>query len=109
MSGMRACAARAAEGQRQFHPRTMKSLRKTLPLAFSLILAAPTAILEAQSPKQQAAPAVTSPQSTTSPQSEAQTKIIKNVNYVVLPVTVKDGARRLVPDLRKDDFRVLDE
>lgn len=87
----------------------MKSLRKTISFAGSLILAAPTAILEAQSPRQQAAPAVTSLQSATSPQSEAQAKIIKNVNYVVLPVTVKDGAGRLVPDLQRDEFRVLDD
>lgn len=66
-------------------------------------------MLEAQSPKQQAAPAATNSQSPTSPQSEAQAKIIKNVNYVVLPVTVKDGAGRLVPDLQKDEFRVLDD
>jgi Ca-activated chloride channel homolog len=87
----------------------MKSLRKTASFACSLMLAAPTAILEAQSPQQQAAPAVTSSQSTASPQSEAQAKIIKNVNYVVLPVTVKDGRGRLVPDLQRDDFRVLDD
>jgi Ca-activated chloride channel family protein len=87
----------------------MKSLRKIISFAGSLILAAPTALLEAQSPQQQAAPAATSSQSTTSPQSEAQAKIIKNVNYVVLPVTVKDGAGRLVPDLQRDEFRVLDD
>jgi Ca-activated chloride channel homolog len=87
----------------------MKSLPKTISFACSLILAEPTAILEAQSRQQQAAPIAPSSQSTASPQSEAQAKIIKNVNYVVLPVTVKDGAGRLVPDLQKDDFRVLDD
>lgn len=42
-------------------------------------------------------------------QTETQAKIIKNVNLVVLPVTVKDGAGRLVPDLTQDEFRVFDD
>jgi len=87
----------------------MKSLRKTITLACSLILASPSAILEAQSPREQDAPSSAQQQATTPPQSDAQAKIIKNVNYVVLPVTAKDGAGRLVPDLRRDDFRVLDD
>jgi Ca-activated chloride channel family protein len=87
----------------------MKSLRKTISLACSLIFATPLAILEAQSPQQQGAPSSARQQPAAPPQSDAQAKIIKNVNYVVLPVTVKDGAGRLVPDLQKDDFRVLDD
>jgi Ca-activated chloride channel family protein len=87
----------------------MKSLRKTIAMACSLILAAPLAILEAQSPRQQGAPSSARQQSAASPQSDAQAKIIKNVNYVVLPITVKDGAGRLVPDLQRDEFRVLDD
>jgi VWFA-related protein len=31
------------------------------------------------------------------------------VNQVVVPVTVKDGAGRLVPDLRRDEFRILED
>jgi Ca-activated chloride channel homolog len=31
------------------------------------------------------------------------------VNQVVVPVTVKDGGGRLVPDLRKEDFRILED
>jgi len=42
-------------------------------------------------------------------QTETQAKIIKNVELVVLPVTVKDGDGRLVADLRRDEFRVLDD
>jgi len=34
---------------------------------------------------------------------------VKNVELVVLPVTVKDGEGRLVPDLRRDEFEVLDD
>lgn len=31
------------------------------------------------------------------------------VEQVILPVTVKDGAGRLVPDLRKDEFRIFED
>src|SRR5207237_5385578 len=31
------------------------------------------------------------------------------VNQVIVPVTVKDGAGRLVPDLRRDEFRVFED
>src|SRR5207302_11103322 len=31
------------------------------------------------------------------------------VNQVIVPVTVKDGSGRLVPDLRKDEFRILED
>jgi VWFA-related protein len=41
--------------------------------------------------------------------SEARAKITVNTNLVVLPVTVKDGAGRLVPDLGKDEFRVFED
>lgn len=41
--------------------------------------------------------------------SEARAKITVNANLVVLPVTVKDGSGRLVPDLGRDEFRVFDD
>jgi VWFA-related protein len=41
--------------------------------------------------------------------SEARAKITVNANLVVLPVTVKDRSGRLVPDLGKDEFRVLED
>lgn len=41
--------------------------------------------------------------------NDAQSIIKVNVNYVVLPVTVKDSSGRLVADLTKDEFRVLDD
>jgi len=43
------------------------------------------------------------------PLSEAQTKIMVNSSLVVLPVTVKDGGGRLVPDLQRNDFRILED
>ena len=36
-------------------------------------------------------------------------KIVRNVNYVVVPVTVKDGAGHLVDGLRPKDFTVLED
>jgi len=42
-------------------------------------------------------------------QSDSQTTLKFSVNYVFLPVTVKDGGGRLVPDLTRNEFRVLDD
>src|SRR5215470_1894122 len=55
-------------------------------------------------PKQQPGQAVPAQQPT-----DAQSIIKVNVNYVVLPVTVKDSTGRLVADLSKEEFRVLDD
>lgn len=41
--------------------------------------------------------------------NSGQVKIRIPVNQVIVPVTVKDGAGRLVPDLRKEEFRLLED
>jgi Ca-activated chloride channel family protein len=41
--------------------------------------------------------------------SDSQTTLKFNVSYVFLPVTVKDSAGRLVADLNKEEFRILDD
>ncbi len=41
--------------------------------------------------------------------SDNQGTLRVNVNLVILPVTVKDGAGRLVPDLTRNEFRILDD
>jgi len=41
--------------------------------------------------------------------SDSQNTLKFSVNYVFLPVTVKDGAGRLVADLQHNEFRVLDD
>lgn len=41
--------------------------------------------------------------------SDNQGTLRVNVNLVILPVTVKDSAGRLVPDLTRSDFRILDD
>src|ERR1700751_4185648 len=43
------------------------------------------------------------------PPSDARAKISVNSNLVILPVTVKDRAGNLVPDLRRDEFRVFED
>ena len=73
--------------------------------------AAEQALLNAQEPpsapvpKQNPGP----PPATQQGQTDTQARIVKNVNLVVLPVTVKDDQGRLVPDLVQDDFRVFDD
>lgn len=42
-------------------------------------------------------------------QSDNQGTLRVNVNLVILPVTVKDGAGRLVADLTRSEFRILDD
>ena len=45
-----------------------------------------------------------------SPQAAGpQAKITVNATTVVLPVTVKDKSGRLIPDIRKDEFRVFED
>jgi VWFA-related protein len=95
----------------------MKSLRKTALLilvlalpGFALFLAAQTAQQPASSGATQSAPAQPAPRSASAvPQSEAQSKISVNSNLVILPVTVKDRSGNLVPDLRRDEFRVFED
>jgi Ca-activated chloride channel family protein len=41
--------------------------------------------------------------------SDSQTTLKFAVNYVFLPVTVKDSSGRLIADLTRDEFRILDD
>jgi Ca-activated chloride channel homolog len=97
----------------------MKSLRKiVLGTSVTLILA-PLVYVAAQSP-QPSAPAGSSTQ-TPAPSSpaarpaaagslsDAQARITVNSNLVILPVTVKDRTGELVPDLRRDEFRIFED
>jgi VWFA-related protein len=42
-------------------------------------------------------------------QQKVPGRIVKNVTRVIVPVSVKDGAGQLVPDLRRNDFRILED
>ena len=88
----------------------MKSLRKTMLIAAALLSAALGARLTAQQPAQSpgSAPAAQDAQ-TAAQQGSGQVRIRVPVNQVLIPVTVKDGSGRLVPDLRQDEFRVFED
>jgi len=106
----------------------MKSPRKTqfswsLPAAAVLALAFSVASLLAQDPPPAPVPKVHPPPVSQSPAarapqdtpshtptpSDSQGTLRVNVNLVILPVTVKDGAGRLVADLTRNEFRILDD
>jgi VWFA-related protein len=57
-------------------------------------------------PKQDSAPPATGDLPI---ETDLQARIVKNVELVVVPVTVKDSEGRLVPGLTRDDFRILDD
>ncbi len=88
----------------------MKSLRKTALLAATVLLSACFAELQAHRPQDGAGSVSTAQDAPSSPQqSGAQTRIRIPVNQVIVPVTVKDGAGKLVPDLRRDEFRIFED
>jgi VWFA-related protein len=87
----------------------MKSLRKTfLPACFALV-ALSLFQLSARTRQQGYGAAAPAQNPQASPQQEQQPRLIFNVNQVVVPVIVKDSAGRLVPDLRKEEFRILED
>src|SRR5882672_12517841 len=89
----------------------MKSLRKTILIAAALFPAILGTELTAQQPPPSPAPAQSAPQQDPQPpqQVDGQARIRVPVNLVVVPVIVKDGAGRIVADLRRDEFRILED
>jgi len=123
-------AAKRHPGRAKFGWENMKSPRKTeilksvSALLAAVVLMAGPRILVAQDPPPAPVPKVSPPpisqspavadaQQTTPPTiqalSDSQTTLKVNVNLVILPVTVKDAAGRLVPDLTRTEFRILDD
>jgi len=88
---------------------TMNCLRKTVFLAACLLGLLPPALFAQDSaPAKPAQPATE--QEPTSPKQQPTGPIIHAVTTtVVVPVTVKDHDGNLVPDLRKDEFRVFED
>jgi Ca-activated chloride channel family protein len=96
----------------------MKSLRKII-VAAIVVLPGFTAMYLAGQTAGQSVPAAgtlqSAPAQTTQrppagpPPSDARAKISVNSSLVILPVTVKDRSGNLVPDLRKDEFRVFED
>jgi len=101
----------------KFGPRTMKSLRKIAPSAGVALLTLALAFVplrahthQPHAPQQgSAAPAQSQSPPPPPQQQQKPAQIISTVTQVVVPVTVKDGSGRLVPDLRKDEFRILED
>jgi VWFA-related protein len=93
----------------KFGLRTMKSLRKTFALVCGLLFAGLPTQLDAQAPQQGATPAAAEQNPQTPGPQNRQGRIIIPVNQVVVPVTVKDGSGKLVPDLRRDEFRIFED
>lgn len=98
------------------------SLHKLAPLLLLAFASAFTASALAQEPPAAPVPKVPrdvpaqpapKPQDTQAPSNQnptdSQTTLKFNVNYVFLPVTVKDGTGRLVPDLTRNEFRIFDD
>src|SRR5437660_9168889 len=78
---------------------------------FAILLAAGSALAQSRQMARQKTPAVrTQPLAPpAAQQSEVRTKISINSDLVVLPVIAKDRQGHLVPDLRKDEFRIFDD
>ena len=95
----------------------MKSLRKVTLLAGGVLLTLALALVPLCARTHQpralqqgsAAPAQSQTPSPPAQQQPQQPGLVIRVNQVVVPVTAKDGAGRLVPDLRKDEFRILED
>src|SRR5258708_1979510 len=114
---MRAGSAGATGRRRKFGARDMKSLRKIAVGAIATLLG--FAVYLAGQTTGEHAPATESLQNATGkatqrppsgpPPSDARAKISVNSSLVILPVTVKDRSGNLVPDLRRDEFRVFED
>jgi VWFA-related protein len=107
----------------------MKSPRKTVLGAGLALMLAPLAYVAAQNPVKPPKPTPDTPTqpAPTQPaqppaqtpanrpgenpprQSDVQARITVNSNLVILPVTVKDRTGELVPDLKRDEFRVFED
>jgi len=87
----------------------MKSLRKILLSSGVVLLALSLLPLSARTPQQGFAAAAQAQNPQPPPQQPQQPGVRVQVEQVIVPVTVKDGSGRLVPDLRKDEFRILED
>jgi Ca-activated chloride channel family protein len=100
----------------------MKSLRKTILISFVVIGLTPFPFLAAQNPEpdtpapkpeaQQARPEPSANEAALPADGAAAGQAARigiSVNQVIVPVTVKDGSGRLIPDLRKDEFRIFED
>jgi len=89
----------------------MKSPRKIFLPAGLVLLAVSLVPLSARTPQEAGSRPAAPAQSPQAPaqQSQQPPPLRIEVNQVVVPVTVKDRNGHLVPDLRKDEFRILED
>jgi len=93
----------------KFVLRIMKSLRKILLPVAAALIALSLLPLAARVPQQPASPSGQVQNPPPPQQQRQQPGIVVRVNQVVVPVTVKDSSGRLVPDLRRDEFRIFED
>ena len=74
-----------------------------------MLLATSITRLSVEAAGQSAPPAAQDKASEAAPQQGGPATIRVPVNQVIIPVIVKDGGGRIVPDLRKDEFRVFED
>src|SRR5579871_4491727 len=103
----------------------MKSPRKIVLGAGAALVLAPLAYVAAQNPVKPPKPSPDAQSQPVQPapaqapanrpgenpprQDNVQARITVNSNLVILPVTVKDKSGELVPDLKRDEFRVFED
>ena len=85
-----------------------KRLRQCALLLGVALLVVALAPLGARTPQQTSAPPAEAQKPAPQPPQQPPGLRVQ-VNQVIVPVTVKDGSGRLVPDLRKDEFRILED
>ena len=100
---------RADTLNKKFGLRTMKSLRKTILMLGLAPLALVSAPLLARQDRQSPAPPGQAQTPPASQQPQQPPGVRVQVNQVLVPVTVKDGSGRLVPDLNRTDFRIFED
>ena len=93
--------------QGKFGPTTMKSLRK-IAIALGLAVLFSGVQARAQNPASAAPPASGAGQTQGAPPRNQPT-ISTTTSIVVVPVTVKDNRGNLVPDLKRDEFRIFQD
>jgi VWFA-related protein len=93
----------------KFGLNNMNCPRKSARFAVVSFLCLTPALLCAQTdaPAKPATPATQEPETSQKPQAPPTYRVVTTT--VVVPVTVKDRTGNLVPDLRKDDFRVFED
>jgi len=74
-----------------------------------VLLAAPLAYFGVPAGGQSSAPAAQEQKPAAPPPQGGPATIRVPVDQVIVPVTVKDSEGRLVPDLRRDEFRILED